>query len=465
MDYDEIGNLISQTDKRGGGLEMRYVYDIAGRLRFSFDQLGQQTSTQYDAAGNVTEVISPSLSEDGPAVMSMTYDVLGNRESLVDAVGNVTCFAHDDSGNPLVVVNPRAELGGCGDVFTVDRFATRTFYDGLGRPVAMEDAGGYRTELEYDAVGNLLVQRDPRTFDPATPGEFIFEFEYDELNNLKQRRIPVGPEGNDVVAVENYQYNKVGNLVRYEDPRGSEYFTEYAYNARQQLVSTTVNAAGATGESTALVTQTEYDPLGNLVRLVDPRGEYYTTTYEYDAGGRLVSTTEPTGSESEPGEPSTRTMTFDAAGNLVAEQDPRGDYYTTLFDIDELGRVERITVPRGSESTPRPAAVTTFDFFPGGTIRTENPPRTGEVGVEPIVYTYDAAGRRTSMKDSFGTTTEWTLDPHGNPILTELSASGTTAARTMRMEYDDLKSCRPRGRPRGIRNCDCLRLFSKRCES
>ena len=436
--YDAIGNVTRETDPREG-LFTEMVYDNAGRLKTSFDQLGQPTTYKYDAANHVIEVESPKLSDAGPATITMTYDKLGNKSSVVDAVGNTTCFLSDDLGQLIVTVDPRAELNSCSALTGKERFATRFFYDGAGRRVAAVDAAGYRVEWEYDAIGNVVRQVDPRTFDAATPGSFVTTFKYDALGQLSERSVPVGLHGNDTIAVEKYTYDKVGNLRRYEDPRGPEYYTEHEYDSLNHRTVSRVNAIGANGDSNLLVTRTEYDLVGNLIRSTDPRGEFHTQLYQYDAGNRLVKFTEPTGSASSPGPDAVTRYQYDVAGNLIAETDPRGEYYTTRIEVDALGRTKSRSVPTGSASKPASPAVTTYEYFPGGSIKQIHQPRenAGE-NILPTVYQYDAAGRMVSMVDSFGAKTDYALDRAGNPIVVTEAPSGTTAQRVTRMTYDDL---------------------------
>ncbi len=435
-EYDEVGNVIRMTDPRGT-YETRKEYDAAGRVSKFYDQKGQVTTYAYDAAGNVTKQTSPAVSDAGPAVMQFTYDSFGHRESVKDSLGNTSWSLHDDNGRVITTIDPRANLESASVGYS-GRYATQVFYDGRGRRVAAVDAGGYRSEWEYDVLDNVVRLVDPRTFDGASPGEFITTMTYDALGHLKERHVPIGENGTDAIAIEKYVYDKVGNLIEYQDPRGAAYKTSYTYDALYHPKTTTIQAVGAAGQTT-LVSTTIYDVVGNLVESIDPRGEFYRVQYRYDAGNRMVEMLEPTGTPDQPGPVAVTRHEFDQAGNLVAEHDPRGDYYTSTLEIDELGRVKRQSVPTGSPEFPQSPAITTYEYSPGGSVTKINTPRrnAGE-NVLPEVQRYDAAGRLIEKVDTFGAKTTYTYDEAGNTIEVVEVGTGTTPTRTTKVTYDDL---------------------------
>ncbi|TWU32833.1 dockerin type I domain-containing protein [Novipirellula artificiosorum] len=438
-EYNDVGQPVRQTDPRGGGLETRMDYDAAGRLTVQYDALDQETRYQYDAAGNTTRIDTPSLDGVSTAALEFQYDALGNRTSMRDALGNTTCFVTDDSGNVLLTVDPRANLTTCNIDDRDNAFATQMFYDALGRRIAVVDTGGYRAETEYDALGNITKQIDPRTFDAATPGEFVTEYVYDPLGRLTETHSPIGMMGSDEIAIEKFSYDLADNLVRYEDPRGPEYATTYEYDPLYNRTVSRQNVVVATTGPTVLETISEYDLVGNLVRSVDPRGAFHAVEFEYDGGNRLVAMIEPTGTEADPGPLAITRYEFDEAGNLIAEQDPRGEYYTVRRVVDPLGRVESQSVPRGSADQPLAAAVTTYQYFPGGTIKAiHNPRENAGEDIRATVFSYDVAGRQISMIDSLGAVTQYELDAIGNALTITEVGEGATPTRTTQMEYDRL---------------------------
>jgi YD repeat-containing protein len=81
-----------------------------------------------------------------------------------------------------------------------------------------------------------------------------------------------------------------------------------------------------------------------------------TTTYAYDADGRLLNETPPLGH--------TTSYGYDAAGNLISKTDPNGT--TIVYSYDALNRLIRTQYPDGTS----------------------------------IVYTYDANGNRVSKEET-----------------------------------------------------------------
>ena len=53
----------------------------------------------------------------------------------------------------------------------------------------------------------------------------------------------------------------------------------------------------------------------------DPRGEYYTTSYDFDAEGRVVREERPQGSEDAPASAAVFEYVYDNAGNLLETVD------------------------------------------------------------------------------------------------------------------------------------------------
>jgi YD repeat-containing protein len=80
----------------------------------------------------------------------------------------------------------------------------------------------------------------------------------------------------------------------------------------------------------------EYDAKGRLIRKTDPSGD--VTTFAYDANCNLIAKTDPLGNIT--------TFEYDAAGNLVKETDPLGN--VTSFAYDTNGNLVCQTEPLGS---------------------------------------------------------------------------------------------------------------------
>ncbi len=436
--YDAIGNTLEVTDPRGRGLKTVKTYDRAGRLETSTDQAENVTRYEYDEADNLIKQTSPAVSDQGPQVLSMTYDVLGHQSGIRDALGHLTCTQMDDNGQVIALVNPRAGLTSCGNAISATSYVTRKFYDGEGQKIAEVDAENNRTEWEYDAVGHLKRFVDPRTFSASTPGVFDTVYEYDKRGHVQSITESIGLQGNNEVAVHKYQYDALGLLRSYTDPRGDAYKTTYDYDALHHLTTTQQSFPSGT-EVTQLTARTVYDALGNLISKTDPRGEFYTTRYTYDALNRSIDTISPTGTPDNPGPLDISTNVRDEVGNVIELRDPRGAYYTTTWRYDAINRVEHISMPTGSAERPSAPALTDYTYYPGGNVHTVTMPAVGQTGTRPVVTTtYNVLGLPTLVVDEIGARTETSYDEAGNTILITQLPQGTGAARVTKLEYDKL---------------------------
>jgi YD repeat-containing protein len=153
---------------------------------------------------------------------------------------------------------------------------------------------GPRAGVEAD----IKPPREPRAVSTA-PNGAVSTATYDKADQVTKSTMPkdteTGPE-----RISQYEYDTVGNLATVTEPKGAattgdatDFVTRYAYEAIYQQTSVT-NAAGD-------VISYTYDEVGNLVKTVDPRKnasadpDDFTSTTEYDLNHRPVSTTDAAG--------------------------------------------------------------------------------------------------------------------------------------------------------------------------
>ena len=165
-----------------------------------------------------------------------------------------------------------------------------------------------------------------------------------------------------------YEYDPAGNLVRMIDERGvatTQRFDRFNQMAQRVLPAP---APGAAPGTVALA----HDHRGRVARSTDPRG--LATTFRVDGLGNLVAVDSP---ESGQG-----TMEYDAAGRLESVRDARGQ--VTSFSYDPLGRVTRIHAHGGIPAR--------LDYDAGGAGATGRLSRMVDESGETR-YRYDDAGR------------------------------------------------------------------------
>ena len=478
MEYTAAGRLAARVDPLGGRTEV--TYDSAGQEACTVDELGRELRQTWDDLGNLASVTLPdgshwdlghdalsrltSVRDASGGRWSIRYDSQGRIRSTTDAVGTTRHVTREEGGAPSLLSDP---LG-----------AWESTYDGLGRPVGLRTPAGTGEDVTYDRCGRVLTATDVTgattsyAYDAAgrltrvrLPGGDSYGYEYDALgrwcttvstagaryevsydadSRLTGERWPTGERvttefdacGRPVCRREpgagtrHLTYDRAGRVVRTQDTQFGT--RRFRYDAAGQLVGV-VNALGG-------LTTLEYDGNGRVVAQVDPAGG--VTRYEHDGMGRVVSVTDPLGRVTR--------LTYDAAGRLTRRLEPTGE--AVLWGRDPAGRVvsEVLATAGGSRRTRRsvlydvagrqvsvssgPAPGAGEDGSAAGTTRQVWDARgfltESWVGTERTTWTYDEAGRRTSMTrpDGVGTTYEYDAEWRLAALVTDAGA-GAGAGR------------------------------------
>jgi len=150
----QYGQLASHTDALGN--QTTYQYDAKGNLTQQVEAVGkpEQRTTlyTYDNDGQrLTQTIKgltppagvtpdPTDTAYHDATTTWTYDAKGNVASVIDPEGNTTTFTDDAMGNGLTRTDAL-------------NHTTTTTYNANGWPVTLTDPLGKVTTLTYDAAG------------------------------------------------------------------------------------------------------------------------------------------------------------------------------------------------------------------------------------------------------------------------------------------------------------------------
>ena len=430
---DQIGNVTVNE------------YDSRQRLVRTTLPEGNTLAYQYDANHNVARVTANPKpgSPLAPIVQSFVYDQTWNKPiQATDALGRVTDFTLDPAnGNLEQIRGP--EIGGVrptisytyngdGQVLTVtdpEGKVTRNTYDPATADLlsVTEDDGGLNltTVLGYDAVGNVISIRDPngrtttslhdkerRVIEAAQPAPFsrVTKSTYDKDGRV----LKVEQETGDPVTpwqVTSFVYEAGGNRISATLPGG--HLSTYEYDGLDRIRKVT--------DPEGRITETVYDPVGRVVRVIEtvdlalgttqdrvaysytPNGQQEILTdaknnptrYDYDGFDRLERTTYPDGSF--------EALTHDAKGNVKTRRSRAGELFG--YDYDPLDRLEREDVPYsatdiiyGYDLVGRMLTVTddagtiTHDYDTAGRLERVTRPDT-----KTVVYDYDANGNRTRL--------------------------------------------------------------------
>jgi YD repeat-containing protein len=241
------------------------------------------------------------------------------------------------------------------------------------------------------------------------------------------------PDNTDYQAapVYEYQYDKVSNLRFEIDPLGR--VTEYRYDNRDRLVKVIhPDPDGPQGPLAAPATAYVYNAAGELkeVKELENADDLTgpTTFYDYDELGRLEKLTlpdpDPTDGQAAP----FHTYTYDAAGRLTSETDPL--QHVTEYDYDGHDNLTLITYPDpdGNPGGGPASPVTTRTFDDVGRLLSEK--NAFGYGAS---YGYNALDHLTSETDANNQTTTFTYDALGNRLTLTDPKNNTT-----RWVYDNL---------------------------
>ncbi|MEU9325624.1 putative T7SS-secreted protein [Streptomyces canus] len=361
--HDAAHRPLTVTDPLGRTVS--YAYDEAGRTVLAIRPDGRYTSIAYDDQGMPVAISGA----DGTHVTQL-FDEFGNRTAVTDTAGTTTRFTYDDFGHLASVTDAlghttRVRCNPAGLPLEItDPLGAVTRYerDPFGRPVTIRDPLGEVTHLEwtvegrlsrrtaadgtseswtYDGEGNCITHTDElgsvsryeyTHFDllAARTGPDGVRYEFDHDTELRLTQV-TNPQG----LTWSYTYDPAGRLIAETD--FDDRTVSYEHDAAGQLASKTT----ALGQSIRF----ERDVLGRVARK-DAAGQ--VTGYVYDETGGLAEAAGPD---------TVLTLRRDEAGRVLSET---VDGRTLTYSYDARGRRIGRTTPTGATvhgRTTRRAAV------------------------------------------------------------------------------------------------------------
>jgi YD repeat-containing protein len=412
----------------------------------------------YNGNGSVLSVNGPRT--DATDVTTYTYypnndadpGKRGNVETISNGLSHTTSItAYNAHGQPLTIVDPN----GLTTTMVYDarlRLTSRTAgseatsytYDGVGqltrvtlpdgsfleydyddahRLVAMNDNLGNRITYTLDAMGNRTAEQ------VRDPANILAQTRTREFNSLNRLFKEIGAQS----QTTEYAYDNQGNVVSVKDPLNK--VTGNQYDALNRLKQVTDPGLG--------VTQYGYNGLDALVSVSDPRS--LVTGYAVDGLGNLTQQVSP--------DTGTTTNTYDAAGNLLTQTDAKGQ--ATTYAYDALNRVTLITFHDGSKqqyaydsganSIGRLASITELDPANQQTYKTsylyDQHGRALSINTEHagviynVGYSYDSAGRLTSISYPSGRSVNYGFDGLGRVNQVTTTRNGETQAIVSQVAY------------------------------
>ncbi|WP_420708037.1 DNRLRE domain-containing protein [Streptomyces sp. 142MFCol3.1] len=446
--YDSFGNLKTVTDPKGVATAEAGDYTTA----HEYDSYGQLTKTT-DANGNAT--VNSAFGPTGyPATITdplqksttYVYDERGQVTQVTDALGKKTTQTYDTFGRPLVNTVPKDQAAGV--LITTpapqydanDNITQSTAPNGAVSTAVYDDADQVtsatapkdtstsderKTNYTYDKVGNLRTTTEPKgslTTSDAT--DFITTNHYDEIDQLTST---VNASGDKI----SYEYDNVGNVVTVIDPKKNatadttDFTAKTTYDLDHRGTVDT-DAAGKT-------TKTSYDKDSLVVSTTDK--ENNTTTVTYDERGKKTEVKVPYDGTSTITYRTTK-YEYDQVGNTTKAISPRGtttantEDFATRTSYDELNRPKRQYQPYDpNDARYNKADVyteTTYDEV-GRVAKTSLPPSDGETVRNDTTFQYYDNGWAKSSKDPWDITTSYDYNELGKQTKRTLTAAGSSA--------------------------------------
>jgi RHS repeat-associated protein len=268
-EYDFRGQLTKITHPIHPGTSFRYFvqnqYNPNGTLKAKMNERGHTTEYTYDDYKRVTFATPPvAYSGDTTPRISEFYYTRNGAAGSYD-------YSHTDA-NPGAVVSPGAKWL---RILYDENVQKRLQIVGLG-------AENATTTYTYDAVGNLKTVKDPMG---QTTGLYM-EYFYDARNRQTDANDPIAGNRNNLGYTVSWTYDPAGN--KKSELRANDQLITYdTYDSMNRLMQQTVQREAGVAD----ITRMTYDLAGNLLTFEDGRGSIYN--YGHDYMSRRTSLTYP----------------------------------------------------------------------------------------------------------------------------------------------------------------------------
>lgn len=328
-----------------------YEYDELGRVIAETSASGLNVRYSYDAEGRVTQI-----TDSQNRVTKMSYDPLGRMVQSIDAANGTTSFSYDSGDRLTRISDPRG-------------LTTTYEYDGFGQLWKQNSPDTGVTDHQYDASGlRIATVRN----DGSAVG-----YGYDGLG----RATSITAEGQQQTFSYDSCIGGKGRLCASSAPGASNSFT---YNAEGQMTSRKDRSTlgGATVEQT---TSYAFDALGRLSTLTYPDGAI--ARYSYTSLGQAKSLQLTIGVTA-------YTVIADTTYTAIGTRKSlaHGNGLTRTYALDSSGRLEAMAVRRPDTS---PVSRTNYSYNADNEIT-----RIGDDvdASRTQIFGYDALSRLTQLQ-------------------------------------------------------------------
>ncbi|MGC4044770.1 MAG: DUF6531 domain-containing protein [Armatimonas sp.] len=474
FERDLLGNLVAahQAVNTSVARHWRQCLNHLGQPMAITDALGNRTHRCYDERGLLIRETRAVGTPDEEAT-HYTYDRAGRSLRTTYPGGAfMEVLERDLWGRPLRV---RQKTGAIQTFeWGVENLMLKAGIEGIPEP-GLPSRKLREETYEYDRRKRLLSEtRLSFVDDPSTAVAVTTRYLHDRGDRLRKILLPGG-------ATILYDYDGMDRTSRITDELGNS--RDFVYNAAGDLQELTVTETG-TGAARQSRWHYTHDERGRLRISTEPGWQVELT---YDERNAIVARHEPGGVtvrfETSPfGETTERTIDpgglalksrwdFDAGGRLRSYTDPTGAM--SSWEHDALGRIRLFTLPDGSKSIRTfssqglrlervaPSGTRLLFDFDGANdqpVRMECLPAPGVIGVPVHDFVFDPLGQMIRASSVDGMITR-SYDSFGR-LVEEVSRGKTLrfsyndAAQTAELEFPDGRRERtgldPQGRPTRI---------------
>lgn len=410
--YDPM-NRVASIDAPARGLTT-FVYDLNGNLERTENALNDPTMFSYDMVDQL-KTITDALN----GVQAFTYDLEGNVETFTDARLKTTTFTYDKLNRQ----KSRISHGGT--------FTTTFTYDTRDNLIDTVDPKTQLIHRDYDDLSRLTDITTPdnaiaigydKVGNPTdvTDTDSQVTFTYDGLNRVATALTSQTSGLQPQVLLTNV-YDAVGNRTQLDEDTGTS-ITNYAYDLAGRLITLTPPS----GVSTQVTLG--YDPSGRLANLVYPNG--VTTAYGYDTKGRLDTLSHTLGAN-----PSFASFgfTYNPVGNILALLDQVNPAETRTHTYDALQRLKTGGTMASAETYDYDLVGNRTTSFLSTTHNHDDLNRLSED--DQFSYTYDNNGNLQTKTNKVAPTEVTTYHWDAQDQLIQIDRPDTT---TVTYKYDGL---------------------------
>jgi RHS repeat-associated protein len=363
---------------------MAYVCGSADDAPPGVRQVKFSRCTAVDAAAGTCAFVGQILSVNGARAGS----------------GDSTFYEYYQDSDPLCASSPSSCTYRKGDLkrvvswigqgtpsavqITTDYLA----YDGAGRVLAVQDANGVRTDLQYSQRGWLLKAAVRGLQDGIESDDAITRFDYDSRGLVTKL---TRPDDSSLT----FEYDDADRLIKVKDAYG-----HYVGFTLDLAGHHTVDETRTSGDVLKRKMSRVFDDLGRLQAIRDAAS--VSTDFTYAENGDSDTAVYPAASLG--ATPRVDDVEFDALRRLVSTVTNRdgatSERATTSLAYDPLNRLVGVRDPKGLD--------TSYQFNPLNDLTRRTSPDTGVTN-----YAHDAAGNVIQKTDANQVVTSYAYDDLG----------------------------------------------------